>query len=77
MSARTIDPDKLAAAQRLRDAGTLSDDAYLSWCMAEVGITHRDIAFYRERSKGTITEQITRARRLVDQEIHATHPHPR
>lgn len=72
MSERTIDAGKLAAAQRLHAQGHLTEGAYLAWCMAEVGITHRDIALLRRRSKGTITEQITRARRLVDNELTRT-----
>lgn len=65
---REIDPDRLAAAHRLRATGALTDSAFIVWAMAETGISHRDIAILRHRSKGTITEQLTRARRLIDQE---------
>lgn len=65
MSLRQIDEQTLAVAQRLLREGALTESGYLSWAMAEAGVSHRAIADYRKRSKGTITEQITRARRLI------------
>lgn len=68
---RHIDEDTLAVAQRLLHDGTLTESGYLSWAMAEAGVSHRAIADYRQRSKGTVTEQITRARRLIAAELDA------
>lgn len=62
---RTIDERALATAKRLLRDGVLTEGAYLAWAMAEAGVSHRAIADFRGRSKGTITEQITRARRLI------------
>lgn len=65
-----IDPDRLAAADRLYQTGQLTDDAWIAWALAESGIaTHREIARIQGRSKGTVTEKIDRARRLIDQAI--------
>lgn len=66
---KRIDPDRLNAARRLHARGELSDAAFTAWGMAGIGITHRDIAMLRRKSKGTVTEQITRANRLIDQEL--------
>lgn len=66
---RQIDERTLTVAQRLLRDGTLTESGYLSWAMAEAGVSHRAIADYRQRSKGTITEQITRARRLIAAEL--------
>lgn len=66
---RTIPAARIAAARALVQSGVLSAEAYVAWGMAESGISHRAIARERERSKGTVTDQIARARRLVDEEV--------
>ena len=68
---KNIDPDRLAAAHRV-----LNDDQFITWGMAEVGVTQRAIAHYRKRSKGSVSDMLARARQLVEEELHAAHPHP-
>lgn len=68
---RDIDPERLDTARRV-----LNDDQYLTWAMAEVGISRQAIADYRRRSKGTINDTIRRARRIVEEALDGTHPQP-
>lgn len=39
----------------------LTDTEYLTWAMHQLGVSQRDIAFWRRRSRGTIADTLTRA----------------
>lgn len=61
---KRIDPERYAAAKRV-----LNEEQLLTWGMAELGISQRAIADYRQRSKGSVSDMLARARRLVEQEV--------
>lgn len=60
------DPVRFAAARRV-----LTDTEYLTWAMAERGISHRAIAHFRRVSRGTVADTLARADRKVEEELHA------
>lgn len=49
----------------------LSDVEYLTWAMAMRGISQRDIALLRHRSRGTVADTIARAERKIEEAQHA------
>lgn len=54
----------------------LTDVQYLTWAMAEQGISHRAIAYYRRVSKGTVTDCLREVDRKLEEARHAPHQDP-
>jgi transcriptional regulator len=54
----------------------LTDTEYLTWAMAQRGITQRDIAFMRRRSLGTVSNTLIRAERKIEEAQRAAYPNP-
>lgn len=52
----TPHPRLVALARRV-----LTDVEYLTWALHQAGLTQRDIAMYRRRSRGTIADTLSRA----------------
>lgn len=53
----------------------LTDTEYLTWAMAQRGVSQRDIAFMRGRSPGTVSDTLARAERKIEEAQRATHTH--
>lgn len=54
----------------------LTDTEYLTWALNQVGVTQRDIAFYRRRSRGTVADTLRRAEEKIEEAQRAAHPYP-
>lgn len=54
----------------------LTDTQYLTWAMAEQGISHRAIAYYRRVSKGTVTDCLREADRKIEEAKSGAHQDP-
>lgn len=64
-----VDAYTLAIAKRV-----LTDTEYLTWALHQSGLTQRDIAWYRRRSKGTISDTLRRAETRIEEAKRAEHP---
>ncbi len=47
----------------------LTDTQYLTWAMAEKGISHRAIAYFRRVSKGTVTDCLVTCERKIEEAL--------
>lgn len=52
----------------------LTDTEYLTWALHQTGMTHRDIAWWRRRSRGTVADAIVRAEQKIEEAKRAEHP---
>jgi len=54
----------------------LTDTEYLTWALRQTGMTHRDIAWYRKRSPGTVADTLRRAETKIEEAQRGTNPNP-
>lgn len=59
------DEARIEAARR-----ALTDTQFLTWAMAERGISHRAIAYFRRVSKGTVTDCLVACDRKIEEALH-------
>lgn len=57
--------DTIEVAKRV-----LTDVQFLTWAMAERGISHRAIAYYRGVSKTTVTDCLVTCDRKIEEAMH-------